>query len=170
LERSGVSEYRNREEVMDFMLRARTLEECERARELAIRWIEEHPADQDYILLAGEHLERVRQALLENEEGGGVSAERRRRYEDYEELGQRFMDVEAAMTQLQAQLIRMFSEEDDAGRLMPSHYDTEARDVVLLLGRLRSELATNFHAEIDESAVPPGKTRTPPPFDRPEGR
>ncbi len=69
-ERSGVSEYRNREEVMDLMLRVRTLEECERARELAIRWIEEHPADQDYILLAGEHLERVRQALLEQEEEG----------------------------------------------------------------------------------------------------
>ncbi len=79
-ERSGVSEYRNREEVMDLMLRARTLEECERARELAIRWIEEHPADQDYILLAGEHLERVRQALLDNEEGDGVSQEPR--YED----------------------------------------------------------------------------------------
>jgi hypothetical protein len=53
---------------MDLMLRARTLEECNRARELAIRWIEEHPADQDYILLAGEHLERVRQALLEKED------------------------------------------------------------------------------------------------------
>jgi hypothetical protein len=74
-----VSEPRNREEVMDLMLRVRTLEECERARELAIRWIEEHPADQDYILLAGEHLERVRQALLEKEEGG-VSQEPR--YED----------------------------------------------------------------------------------------
>lgn len=64
----GVSEPRNREEVMDLMLRARTLEECNRARELALRWIEEHPADQDYILLAGEHLERVRQALLEKED------------------------------------------------------------------------------------------------------
>jgi hypothetical protein len=99
-----------------------------------------------------------------------VSVERRRRYEDYEELGRRIMDVEATIAQLQAQLIRMFSVEDDEGRLVASQYDTEARDVVLLLGRMRSELATNFHSEIEESEVPRGKPRTPPPFDRPEGR
>jgi hypothetical protein len=102
------------------------------------------------------------------ERSGGMSGERRRRYEDYEELGQRIMDVEAAINQLQAQLIRMFSEEAEDGRPMASRYDTEARDVVLLLWRLRSELAADFHAEIEESGVPPGKPRTPPPFDSPE--
>jgi hypothetical protein len=99
-----------------------------------------------------------------------VSLERPRRYEDYEELGQRILDVEVAINQMQAQLIRMFSVEAEDRRPMTSHYDREALDVVLLLSKLRSELATDFHAEIEESEVPRGKPRTPPPFDRTEGR
>ncbi len=98
-----------------------------------------------------------------------MSAERRRRYEDYEELGQRIMDVEAAINQLQTQLI-LFSVDAEDRRPMTSRYDREARDVVLLLGKLRSELAADFHAEIEESEAPPGKPRTPPPFDRTGGR
>jgi hypothetical protein len=99
-----------------------------------------------------------------------MSVERRRRYEDYEELGRRIMDVEAAINQLQAQLIRMFSVEAEDRRPITSRYDREALDVVLLLGKLRSELAADFRAEIEESGVPPGKPRTPPPFDRTEGQ
>jgi hypothetical protein len=118
----GVSEPRNREEVMDFMLRARTLEECEQARELAIRWIEEHPADQDYILLAGEHLERVRQALLEQEEEGSVSQEPR-----YEEV------LHAHRVRLAGSPQLRFQPAEDIGRdLMKNRYLTTEPDPALV--------------------------------------
>jgi hypothetical protein len=101
-----VSEYRNREEVMDLMLRVRTLEECERARELAVRWIEEHPADQDYILLAGEHLERVRQALLEKEEEGGGNNEEGSGVSEEDALRQ----AREELAQLEAQRVQLSGE------------------------------------------------------------
>jgi hypothetical protein len=134
-----VSEYRNREEVMDLMLRVRTLEECERARELAIRWIEEHPADQDYILLAGEHLERVRQALFEKEEEGGVSQE-----PGYEDV------LHALRVRLAGSPQLRFQPAEDIGRdLMKNRYLATEPDPALV----RRALAEIDNSEREEDAL-----------------
>ena len=54
---------RDREEVVDLMLGASTIEECEAARVAALHWIDEHPEDAQPILQAGEQLAMVRSAL-----------------------------------------------------------------------------------------------------------
>jgi hypothetical protein len=104
---------------------------------------------------------------------------RRRTYEDYEEMGRYLKAAEEAVHRAQTKSFDMFGGLDpltEVGetvtldtRPSPTSYDKEILQLVVTLNNLRSELAMNFHAEIAESEVPPGKPRTPPPFDRGEG-
>jgi hypothetical protein len=94
-------------------------------------------------------------------------------YEDYEEMGQYLQSAREGVLQAQAKSFDMFGGLDPLteGTVTmettptPTSYDTNILQLVLILNDLRSELAMNFHAEIEESEVPPGKPRTPPPFD-----
>ena len=106
-----------------------------------------------------------------------MSRERERTYEDYEEMGRYLQAAYEAVGKMQGKSFDMFGglEALTEGtvtmetRPAPTSYDTTILQLVVRLQELRSELATEFHAEIEESEVPPGKPRTPPPFDRVEG-
>jgi hypothetical protein len=92
-----------------------------------------------------------------------------RTYEDYEELGRHLKTAEEAAHLIQEKVFDMFgglgpSPLDPLGRSDPNDYDEYILEVIVRLQRLRSDLFSNFHAEIPESEVPPGKPRTPPYF------
>jgi hypothetical protein len=89
-----------------------------------------------------------------------------RGYEDYEELGRRIIAAQEASSQVAALIMHMWPVEAEDRRPLPSQYDDEMLRRTLDLNELVSQLSLEFHAEIPESEVPPGKPRTPPPFDR----
>lgn len=100
----------------------------------------------------------------------------RRTYEDYEELGRYLDAAQEAIHKAQAKSFNMFGGLEPRAevgetvtletRPAPTSYDKQILQAVVILNNLGSELAMNFHAEIEESEVPLGKPRTPPPFDR----
>ena len=107
---------------------------------------------------------------------GSMSGERRT-YEDYEEMGRYLEAAQFAVSKAQRKSFDMFgglkaltegTVTMETG-LTPTSYDETIVEAVLILEKLRSELAAGFHAEIGESVVPPGKPRMPPPFGRGEG-
>jgi hypothetical protein len=100
----------------------------------------------------------------------------RRTYRDYEEMGWYLEAAQLAVSKAQRKAFDMFGGLGPLTegtvtmetRPTPTSYDETILEAVLILEKLRSELAADFHADIDESEVPPGKPRTPPPFGRGE--
>jgi hypothetical protein len=107
---------------------------------------------------------------------GLMSRRRERTYEDYEEMGRYLWAAYEAISEAQGKSFEMFGglealTEGTATmetRPAPTSYDDTILELAVTLEHLISELATNFYAEIDESQVPPGKPRIPPPFERGE--
>jgi hypothetical protein len=97
-----------------------------------------------------------------------------RTYEDYVELGRYLEAAQYAIAKAQRKSFDMFGGLDPLTlgvvtmetRPTPTSYDKTILQLVVALERLRSDLGVEFHAEIDESEVPPGKPRTPAPFGR----
>ncbi len=58
------------DEVISMMLGAETLEEIETAEGAAVRWMQQHPEDEEVIVQADEALETKRRVL--GESGGGA--------------------------------------------------------------------------------------------------